>query len=94
MTTSPSAITEPSDDQHHTTRSLTTTTHTNDNQQAPEDPPTARDQDPKFQHTQASGSPGARREPWRAAAKINYKIHCGVVRAATDGYRIGRVSSC
>lgn len=90
MTTSPNATT----DQNHTTRSLTTTTHTNDDHQAPEDPPTDKDQDPKFQHTQASGSPGTRREPWRAAAKIKRKIHCGVAPPATDGHRIGRVPSC
>lgn len=90
MTTSPNATT----DQNHTTRSLTTTTHTNDDHQAPEDQPTDKDQDPKFQHTQASGSPGTRREPWRAAAKINYKGRSDASRSTTDGQRIGRVASC
>ena len=90
MTTSPTATT----DQNHTTRSHTTTTHTNDDHQAPEDQPTDKDQDPKFQHTQASRSPGTRREPWRAAAKINYKAHCSVAPSATGGHRIDRVPSC
>lgn len=90
MTPSPNATT----DQNHTTRSLTTTTHTNDDHQAPEDQPTDKDQDPKFQHTQASGSPGTRREPWRAAAKINCKGRRDASRSTTDGQRIGRVPSC
>lgn len=97
MTTSPNAITEPSNDEHHTTRSPTTTTHTNKNHHAPEDPPTDIDQDPKLQHTQASGSPGDRREPWRAAAKIDYKINCSAAVdtvAVTDSHEIGLVASC
>lgn len=74
--TSPSAITE----HLHTPRTSTS-------QRSREDLPTQTEQDPNSKHTQASGSPGARREPWRAAAKI----HDCAAATATNG---DRRSSC
>lgn len=97
MTTSLNAITEPADDKAHMTRSSTTTTHNSTTQQRPEDQPRARDQDPNLTHTQASGSPGNRREPCRAAvmacSKINFLAVYNAV-AVTDGHRTSGAASC
>jgi hypothetical protein len=90
MTTSRTASTDPTD---HDTESMTARPTTK-NEQAPEDPRRNSDQDPTSEHTQASGSLGERREPSRAAAKLNCGLAGAAGRRVTDGHRGRRSRPC